>query len=260
MNFSKEQLAEHEKNSAITKRELKEALSSSDQRISQIVTSISELDESINVNVERLREWYMLYYPEVVAKIKNNEAFVKATAKAKSRDDFHDVPKDSIGADFAQTDVDTMRILARSIQETYELQEKFRNVLKTLMKANYPNLQTVAGDIVGAKLIAHAGDAERLARMASSTIQILGAEKALFRHMTTGAKSPKYGILLQHQLLQSARRGEKGKVARAVAGKISIAVKVDVYGGEYCGDKLRKDMERAVERIKEKAKRKGLKG
>lgn len=259
MVFSKEQREEYEKNARITKNELKKALGSADNRISQVVGSIGELDESLNLEVERLREWYMLYYPEAVTRLRKNEGFVKAVARSQSRDDIHDVTNDSIGADIANYDMDMVRLFAKSISETYELHEKLRNYLKHLMKHTYPNLNAVAGEIIGGKLIAHAGDAERLARMPSSTIQILGAEKALFRHMTTGAKSPKYGIILQHTILQNARRGEKGKVARALAAKISIAVKIDVYGGEYMGDELLKNLEKKVERIKEKAKRQGLK-
>jgi len=92
-----------------------------------------------------------------------------------------------------------------------------------------------------AKLIALAGNLKKLVEFPSSTIQLLGAEKALFRHMRTGAKAPKHGIIHEHPIVSKAK--EKGKAARAVADKISLAVKVDYFKGKFIGDKLRKELE-----------------
>jgi nucleolar protein 56 len=102
----------------------------------------------------------------------------------------------------------------------------------------------LTGINIGAKMIAKAGSIEKMAFMPASTIQLLGAEEALFRHIKTGARPPKYGILLQHILVAKAKRPDKGKVAKALADKISIAIKVDFFKGEFIGDRLKRDLEK----------------
>ncbi|HII72111.1 TPA: C/D box methylation guide ribonucleoprotein complex aNOP56 subunit, partial [Candidatus Woesearchaeota archaeon] len=84
---------------------------------------------------------------------------------------------------------------------------------------------------------------EKMALMPASTIQLLGAEKALFRHMTTGAKPPKFGVIINHPLVTKAKKPDKGKVARTMADKISLAAKIDFFKGEFKGDDLRKELE-----------------
>ena len=114
------------------------------------------------------------------------------------------------------------------------------------MKKHCPNMLEVAGVLISAKLLEHAGSLRRLMMMPASTIQILGAEKALFRHLKTGkkAKPPKYGILSQHPLIGKVKKEEYGKVARTLADKISIAVKVDYFKGKFIGDKLKEELEK----------------
>ena len=106
-----------------------------------------------------------------------------------------------------------------------------------------PNICKVAGSIIGARLISYAGGMKNLSVLPASTVQILGAEKALFRHIKTGAKPPKFGILMQHPLITNAKKENKGRVARALADKISIAVKIDYFKGKFAGDRLRKELE-----------------
>jgi nucleolar protein 56 len=106
-----------------------------------------------------------------------------------------------------------------------------------------PNIKAVCDVMVAASLIEHAGSLKRLSILPSSTIQILGAEKALFRHMKTGAKPPKHGIIVNHSLIAKSPDKMHGKIARAVADKISIAAKVDYFQGKFIGDKLRKELD-----------------
>jgi nucleolar protein 56 len=98
------------------------------------------------------------------------------------------------------------------------------------MKEQAPNISVILGTAVGARILAHAGSLKRLATMPASTIQILGAEKALFRSLKTGANPPKHGILFQHATVHAAPRWQRGKIARAVAAKAAIAARVDVFG------------------------------
>jgi len=239
-----------------TKKDLRKALEEPDKRIMQTVNALSEMDDSLNVMAERLEEWYSLYYPEAVKKLGKHEIFAKVAEKARCREDFKGVTKETIGADLGKDDLRIMREFAGSVYSGFNVHDSVEKYLGKLMKESYPNLKAVAGDIVGAKLIAQVGGAKRLAMLPSSTIQVLGAEKALFRHMKTGAKPPKYGIILQHQHLQRARRGERGKISRALAASISIAIKRDVFGGEFLGNELNAKLERKIKRIVEKAARK----
>ena len=111
------------------------------------------------------------------------------------------------------------------------------------MKTYCPNLLAVTGISLGAKLMSKAGSLKRLVLMPASTIQVLGAEKALFRHMKTGAKPPRHGIIIKHPLISSAKQKEHGKRARTLADKIAIAVKVDYFKGKFIGDKLNKSIQ-----------------
>jgi len=88
--------------------------------------------------------------------------------------------------------------------------------------------------------------------MPASTIQVLGAEKALFRSLKTGSRPPKHGIIFQHPYLHDAKKWQRGKIARAMAGKIAIAARADLFGGRFIGDELRAELEKRVEEIKEK--------
>jgi nucleolar protein 56 len=111
------------------------------------------------------------------------------------------------------------------------------------MEAYCKNLKTVAGISIGAKLIEHAGSLRRLVMLPSSTIQILGAEKALFRHIKTGARPPKYGLIFEHKFVQAGKKPDQGKRARALADKISISVRLDYFHGEFMGDKMNAQLE-----------------
>ena len=118
-----------------------------------------------------------------------------------------------------------------------------------------PNTQAMVGSLLGARLIAVAGGLRNLAMRPASTIQVLGAEKALFRSLKTGARPPKHGLIFQHTLLHDAKRWQRGKIARALAGKLVIAIRADAFGaGRYIGDGLKADLEKRLKEIREKYK------
>ena len=114
------------------------------------------------------------------------------------------------------------------------------------------NLRGLIGPILGARLISLAGSIEKLARFPSSTIQVLGAEKALFRALKTGARPPKHGVIFQHTLIHSAPWWQRGKIARVLAGKIAIAARIDMYGGQYLAEDLKQSVTKRIEEIKRK--------
>jgi nucleolar protein 56 len=117
-----------------------------------------------------------------------------------------------------------------------------------------PNTRAVAGALLGARLIAIAGSLQNLAMRPASTIQVLGAEKALFRSLKTGARPPKHGLIFQHALLHDAKRWQRGKIARVLAGKLAIAARADAFGGKYVGETLKANIDRRLAEIREKYK------
>ena len=149
-----------------------------------------------------------------------------------------------MGANLNEKDVSAIMMLASQASNLYKLIEDHEDYLKELEKEACPNFTEVAGTTIAAKLIAHAGSLKRLVEMPASTIQILGAEKALFRHMRNKKKNlpPKYGILHEHQLIQKSREEMHGKAARSLADKLSIAIRIDYFKGKFIGDKLKKEL------------------
>ena len=153
------------------------------------------------------------------------------------------IATDSIGADLEQEDLEPIRSLTHQAYDLYHLRKSHLEYISIIMDELCPNLKAVCGVLTGAKLMEHAGSLKRLSQMPASTIQVLGAESALFRHMKTGAKPPRHGIIVHHPLISQAPDRMHGKIARALADKISIAAKVDYFKGKFIGDKLKKELE-----------------
>ncbi len=229
----------------IAKNKIKNSVKQ-DTLVIQAISNIDELDRVANTLVKRLREWYELYLPEFSKKLRDNEKFVELILKNKKSELLKEINisnKKSMGANLDETDLRPITELAKRILSLYDLRKSQSDYLELIIKKSYPNMYAITGSQIGAKLISLAGSFEKLAKFPASTIQLLGAEEALFRHLKTGAKSPKYGILHEHVLVTQAKASERGKVARALGDKISIAVKVDFFKGKFIGDKLRKQLE-----------------
>jgi len=113
-----------------------------------------------------------------------------------------------------------------------------------------PNITELVGSIMGAHLIAAMGSLGNLSKKSSGTIQVLGAEKALFRSLKTGTRPPKHGLIFQYKDIHQSPRWQRGKISRALAGKLAIAARLDAYGGVYRGDQLKAEFDKRVEEIK----------
>jgi len=218
--------------------------------------AIEELDKSINIFVERLREFYSMHFPEMDKAVENNEKFAKLVEKFGRRENIEEVElkamaSKSMGADFKDEDIRIAQSFATEINRLYKLRQDMSNYLEKLLKEIVPNFTELATPMLAAKLLTKAGGLERLSKMASSTIQLLGAEKALFRFLHSKGKSssPRFGILYNHPLIQTAPEKHKGKIARALASKLSIAAKMDYYSKEYKADALKSDLEKKVKGI-----------
>ncbi|MBI1936072.1 hypothetical protein HYS31_06545 [Candidatus Woesearchaeota archaeon] len=233
------------KNLELTKISIRNSVNK-DSFIIQSIKLIDELEKSVNLLVKRLREWYELHNPEFSRAISNHETFVEGilnNEKAELLKQLNVGKEDSIGADLEQEDLEPISALARQTYSLYQLRKLQFAYISALMDEFCPNIKAICDVLVAARLIEHTGSLKRLSELPSSTIQVLGAEKALFRHMKTGAKPPRHGVIIGHVLIAKAPDKLHGKIARALADKISIASKIDYFKGKFIGDKLRKELE-----------------
>ena len=225
-----------------------EVSQSPDLHITQAINTLDETDRIINNIGSRLREWYGLHFPELDNLIDSINGYSQIVLAGKreniSREIFENagfpeskvemlslVKEKSRGGDITEKNLSIVQTLAKQILDLFELRKTIEEHIEEQMNEELPNITAVLGAAVGARILAHAGSLKRLSSMPASTIQILGAEKALFRSLKTGANPPKHGILFQHATVHAAPKWQRGKIARAVAGKAAIAARVDVYGG-----------------------------
>jgi len=219
-----------------TKQKIKAAVSD-DQYISQSINAIMETDKVMNLLTKRLREWYGLHNPEF--DIQDHEKYAEFIAKGKTKK-----TKDSMGADLKKEDLKAIERLAEEIHSLVTFRDQSKEYLTKIMQRYCPNILELAGPTIGAKLLEHTGSLKKMVMMPASTIQILGAEKALFRHLKTGARPPKFGLIHDHPFIQKAKRTEQGKRARALADKLSLAAKLDYFKGEFLAAKMKKELEK----------------
>jgi nucleolar protein 56 len=230
-----------------TKVKIKRAVER-DSLIIQANGAIEEIDKSVNILSERLREWYGLHFPEMDRNVEDHNKYAAIVEKFGTREGIEDeelktIAKESMGIDLEDEDVTIVRQFADKILALYKMRDELAKYLDKILKKIAPNTREIAGPMLAAKLIAKAGGLDKLARSPSSTVQLLGAEKALFRFLHGKGKSPKFGIIFNHPLVQNAPFDKKGKAARILAAKISMATKIDYYSKEYRGDMLKKDLE-----------------
>jgi len=242
-------------NIELTKSKIKKSVER-DKLVVHVNGALEEVERSLNIFLERLREIYGLHFPEMEQRIHDNEKFSRLVEHFGSKDKI-DLPElkqlanKSMGMDFQKDDIIAVQTFSSEINRLFKLKIELSKYLEKLLKDIAPNTTEIAGTILTAKLISKAGGLEKLARMTSSTIQLLGSERALFRSLHSQGKisTPKYGYLVTHTLIQNSPPELKGKIARVLAAKISLAAKMDYYSKEYRGDALKKDLQARVKEI-----------
>ena len=228
-----DEITEIYRNLAIYK--IKKESASEDKHLIQAINTIDEIDESISKQIERIREWYALYFPEMDV-IKNNETYIKLISQNKTKEEIINAKPEAFPGDIIDLeedinpkDIEIMNNYANSIYEMQQTRKNLEEYVDFKMQDIAPNLRLLIGSSLGAKLISHAGGLKRLAVYPSSTVQIMGAEKALFRHLKSGDRPPKYGLIYQHPQVRGAKWWNRGKIARMLAGMISHAARRDVF-------------------------------
>jgi len=256
----------------LAKLRIKGASEKRDLIVAQGIQTLDDLDRTVNLFMGRLREWYSVYFPELDRLIEKHETYCRLVMNLGDKESYtsenlekENIPKEraalvakaaesSMGADIVELDLGQIQALAKNVLEFYELRKNMENYIDRTMEEMAPNVRAVAGALLGARLIAIAGSLQNLAIRPASTIQVLGAEKALFRSLKTGARPPKHGLIFQHTLLHDAKRWQRGKIARVIAGKLAIAARADAFGGHFIGDDLKADIDKRLEEIREKYK------
>src|ERR671911_738691 len=232
---------------AVSSSRVKEASGKLDLHVTQAINALDELDKTINVLAARMREWYGLHFPELDHLVQSLTAYARIVSSAGTRyritnqilqDAGIQEKKSEIilggvnrsrGGDITDDNLKMVREIADQVIGQSELRDDLANNIETTMDVVAPNVKELLTASVGARVIAKAGSLQRLATLPASTIQILGAEKALFRSLKTGANPPKHGMLFQHPLIHAAPKWQRGKIARAVAAKVAIAARIDAY-------------------------------
>jgi nucleolar protein 56 len=220
----------------------------------QVIDGMDELDKSLNISIARLREWYSLHFPEMDKVIENHEKFAKIVSESGLRDKIEEkelieLKKGSMGIELSEKDEAILKEYASGIRNLYKIREKMEKYLDAILKEVAPNLRELAGATIAARLISLSGGLDKLTKKPSSTIQLLGAEKALFRFLHGRGRSPKYGLLFMHNMVQNAPNEKKGKIARILASKLSIAAKIDYYGKGGVSSELKKNLDDKIKNI-----------
>ncbi len=240
-----------------------------DRLVIQAVEAIDELDRGMANLYARCREWYAIHFPELERIVKNEKSYTEIIIHADPRSvdgiledlDLSDerrrrireAAQTSMGVQLGEEDLEAIRQLARAMRFLDERKAEILDYLSALMEKNAPSLTKVAEAGVGARLIARAGSMRKLALMPSTSVQTLGAEKALFRHITKGAKPPKHGIIFQHPHVRNSPKGIRGKVASILASKISLAARTDFITGNDKGEDLRSSLDASVRQLRQEA-------
>lgn len=242
-----------------------EALRSRDVMLAQLSRTIEELEMVANLMGEKLEEMYSLHFPELktgdrksyIAVVLNFDrenpdpsSIAQYVGPGKAKE-ICEKARMSAGGELKMKDVEKIRELARGAEGIYALMESYEGYVDELAKEVCPNIEYLVGGKLAGKLVALAGSLRKLSVMPASTIQVLGAEKALFKHLKAKGKvaPPKHGVLFQHPAISQSPKKARGKIARALAAKLSIAAKADSETKRFIAPMLKENFDARVKQI-----------
>jgi nucleolar protein 58 len=229
---------------SLARHKLKFSPDKIDVMIVQAIGLLDDLDKELNTYAMRVKEWYGWHYPELAKILNDNLAYAKVVLKMGMRTNWEScdlaeiLPEEieaavkaaadrSMGTEITEEDLENIQNLAEQVVQFSDYRTQLASYLSARMSAIAPNLTALVGELVGARLIAHAGSLMNLSKSPASTIQILGAEKALFRALKTKHDTPKYGLIYHASLVGQASGKNKGKMARVLAAKAALGLRVD---------------------------------
>ncbi|MGC9205174.1 MAG: hypothetical protein ACP5FN_02780 [Candidatus Micrarchaeia archaeon] len=247
------------------KASVSSAYAGEEHAIIEAINSYLEMDKVKNLVFERLEEWYSIYFPEL--RISNQVTYAKFVLKfgankknasaAELSELLGDKAKDvenainrSIGREPSEEEYKTLSSIANLLINIAGMQDNLSGYIDRSVKRIMPNISYLVDTKIAAELLSRAGSLNKLALMPASTIQLLGAEKALFKHLKYGSRPPKYGILYKMPQVSNAGRHNGGRIARIYATKISIASKADAFSKRFIADVLKKNLESTISRAR----------
>ncbi|KAJ9193665.1 hypothetical protein DTO164E3_7757 [Paecilomyces variotii] len=247
---------------SLARHKLKFSPDKIDTMIVQAIALLDDLDKELNTYAMRVKEWYGWHFPELAKILNDNIAYARVVLKMGMRTNWESVdlseilPEEienavksaadrSMGTEISPEDLENIQALAEQVVGFAEYRQQLASYLTARMTAIAPNLTALVGELVGARLIAHAGSLVNLSKSPASTIQILGAEKALFRALKTKHDTPKYGLIYHASLIGQATGKNKGKMARILAAKASLGIRVDALA-DWEGDEVTEEEKAAL--------------
>ena len=248
------------------REQTKAALSEKGASLGQAVKAVDDLDSTKSLLHERLVEWFSASFPEL--RLDNEESYLRiaATFGARSELEQHSLAEivgderakqilslaeNSTGADFAEAEKQAVRELASLVLRLFEERSQLEEYVSEEANRVMPNMCQLIEPLVAARLLSAAGSLKTLAEMPSSTIQVIGAEKSLFKHLRSHGRtpSPKHGIIFQASIIRGSPEEVRGKLARSLAAKLAIAVKADAFTGNNIAPKLKADFDKRCNEV-----------
>ncbi len=225
-----------------------------DRFMIKAVRLLDSLDRNSDPELERFRDFYALHFPELVDEIEDDRELLKVLSQDVDRNQleaFEELAEDSTGAPLTDEDRQMLEETVEMLRERQDYRERLEKYVESTAKDIMPHLSLLLEPLLAAKLVALSGSLEELARSPASTIQMLGAEKALFRYMSGEGTPPKHGVIFQHRFVHSLPEEERGKMARFIANKAAMAARLDFYGEKEKGEELRGEIEDKYQELSE---------
>ncbi|KAF4635143.1 hypothetical protein G7Y89_g2971 [Cudoniella acicularis] len=257
---------------AYSRAKVKFSVQKNDNHIIQAIATLDHLDKAVNTFSMRVREWYGWHFPELIRIVSDNHTYAKlalaiGNKQTLTQDSLHDLAaivnddgdiaqaiidaaRVSMGQEISTTDMENVSAFANRVVKLAEYRRSLFQYLVNKMAIVAPNLASLIGEVVAARLISHAGSLTNLSKYPASTVQILGAEKALFRALKTKGNTPKYGLIYHSSFIGRAGAKNKGRISRFLANKCSIASRIDNFSEEPStkfGEALRKQVEERLD-------------
>lgn len=224
-----------------------------DRFMMKAVEYLDENNNNFNAEMERFRDLYQLHFPELEKEITDDEHLIRILSNGINRDNldsFSSMSEDSTGAPLTEVDEEMIEQIHSNLEDKLDTRKELEEYIEEIAEEEMENLGKLLGPLLAARLVSLAGGLEELAKKPSSTVQMLGAEKALFRYLKGEGTPPKHGILFQHSFVNSLPENKRGKMARFLANKAAMAARLDEYGDKFKGDSLREECREKFEELK----------
>ena len=229
-----------------TRAELEEEVEK-DQLLVKNIKQHDILEENIRTQLEGLRDLYSIHFPELEDEITDDSQFIdildKYGVKSSEIEPFSEMAEKSAGSDIKEEDRKLIVQSVDTITSMINLREDLEEYIREGAQEEFRNLSTLLGPLLATRIVSLAGGLEELARKPASTVQMLGAEKALFRHLKGQGSSPKHGIIFEHRFVKNLPEEKRGKMARFMANKAVMAARIDQYGDEDKSENLSREIE-----------------